>query len=155
MATKKKNGRKKPRSAKQKAATRKLVAMNKRKAAPKRKAPKRKAPKRKAAPKRKPNKPAKKSSSVVSKKGLGKLVNNPTLKKVLLAAGAVSVATSVAAVVAPQFVPTLQRPIVRAALGFVTGDVIGAAANFVIGGGGIGGGGAAPAAANTGNIGFA
>jgi len=153
MATKKKNGRKKPRSAAQKAATRKLVAMNKRKAAPKRRkaAPKR----RKAAPKRKSNKAVKPRKNVVSKKGLSKITSNPTLRKVLLAAGAVSVATSVAAVVAPQFVPTIQKPIVRAALGFVTGDFIGAAANFVIGGGAGQISGSSPAAANTGNTGFA
>jgi len=154
MATKKKNGRSKPRTAKQKAATRKLVALNKRRAAPKRKAPKRKAAKR-SAPKRKSNKAVKPRKNVVSKKGLSKITSNPTLKKVLLAAGAVSVATSVAAVVAPQFVPTIQKPIVRAALGFVTGDFIGAAANFVIGGGAGQISGGSPAAANTGNIGFA
>jgi len=156
MATKKKNGRKKPRSAKQKAATRKLVAMNKRKAAPKRKAPKRKAAKRKA-PKRKSNKAAPQRKNMAGKKGLSKITSNPTLRKVLLAAGAVSVATSIAAVVAPQLVPTIQKPIVKAALGFVTGDFIGAAANFVIGGGGLSSlsGGNAATVAQQGNSGFA
>jgi len=71
--------------------------------------------------------------SVVSRKGLSKITGNPTLRKILLAAGAVSVATSAAAIVAPQFVPTIQQPVVRAVLGFVTGDIIGAISNFVIG----------------------
>ena len=99
-----------------------------------RSAPKRKASKRKA-PKRKVLKQKKRKNNVVSRKGISKITGNPTLRKVLMAAGAVSVATSIAALVAPQFVPTIQRPIVRAALGFATGDFIGAASNFVIGGG--------------------
>jgi len=121
---------KKQRSAKQKAATRKLVAFNKRK----RSTPKRKTPKRKAA-KRKVNKVKRKSKSVTKKGPIKAVIENPTLKKVLMAAGAVTIATSVAAIVAPQFVPTLQRPIVKAVLGFVTGDFVGAASNFVLGGG--------------------
>ena len=109
-----------------------------RRSAPKRKASKRKAPKRKArrsAPKRKVLKQKKRKNNVVSRKGISKITGNPTLRKVLMAAGAVSVATSIAALIAPQFVPTIQKPIVRAALGFATGDFIGAASNFVIGGG--------------------
>jgi len=90
----------------------------------------------KTTPKRKPSS----NRSVASSKfGLGKIFNNPTLKKVLMAAGAVTVATSAAAVVAPQFVPTLQKPIVKGILGFLTGDIIGAASNFLLSGG-IGGG---------------
>ena len=99
-----------------------------------RSAPKRKASKRKA-PKRKVLKQKKRKNNVVSRKGISKITGNPTLRKVLMAAGAVSVATSIAALIAPQFVPTIQKPIVRAALGFATGDFIGAASNFVIGGG--------------------
>jgi len=68
-------------------------------------------------------------------KGLSKLTQNKTLRKVLLAAGAVTIATSIAGIVAPSLVPTIQRPIVKAALGFVTGDFIGAASNFLLGGG--------------------
>jgi len=128
--------RKKARSAKQKAATRKLVARNKRMAKPRR----RRASKPKSRPKtRRKNKSTKKPrKKVVSRKGLSKLTSNPILRKVLLAAGAVSVATSVAAIISPGLVPTLQRPIVRAGLGFVTGDFVGAISNFVIGGGGLG-----------------
>jgi len=124
------------------------------KSTPKRKASKRKAPKRKA-PKRKVNKPKKAPKRMAGKKNfVSKITGNPTLKKVLMAAGAVTVATSIASIVAPQFVPTLQRPIVRAALGFATGDIIGAASNFVLAGGGgniLGGGGNT----NTSNAGFA
>jgi len=96
----------------------------------------------------------KSSKRVVSRKGLSKITGNPTLRKVLMAAGAVSVATSVAAIVAPSLVPTLQRPIVRAGLGFVTGDFVGAASNFLIGGGAgsLGGG---NGASNAGTNGFA
>jgi len=94
------------------------------------------------------------SKRVVSRKGLGKIIQNPTLKKVLLAAGAVTVATSIASVVAPSLTATIQRPIVRAALGFVTGDFVGAASNFLIGGGAgsLGGNGGA---SNAGTNGFA
>jgi len=95
--------------------------------------------KRRTAPKRrKKNKSTKKTKTrVAGKKGITKVFSNPILRKVLLAAGVVSVATSVAAIVAPSLVPTLQRPIVRAGLGFVTGDFVGAISNFVIGGGGL------------------
>jgi len=72
--------------------------------------------------------------SVVSRKGFAsKITGNPILKKILMAAGAVTVATSVAAVVAPQVVPILQQPAVKAILGFVTGDIVGAISNFVLG----------------------
>jgi len=74
---------------------------------------------------------------MAGRKGLSKITGNTTLRKVLMAAGAVSVATSVAALIAPSIVPTLQNPIVRAGLGFVTGDFVGAASNFLIGGGGL------------------
>jgi len=127
---------KKRRSAKQKAATRKLIKFNK--AKKKKKTPKRR---KKTTKKRKSSKPKKKSNKKKSRpkktmvKGLSKVTSNPTLRKVLLAAGAVSIATSVAALAAPQLVPTIQRPIVKAALGFVTGDFIGAASNFLLGGG--------------------
>jgi len=126
---------KKRRSAKQKAATRKLIRFNKSKK-------KKKAPKRRKSPtkRRKSSSPKKKTikkksstkKSMVSRKGLGKITSNPTLRKVLMAAGAVSIATSVAVLAAPSLVPTLQKPIVRAGLGFVAGDFIGAATNFVL-----------------------
>jgi len=150
--------RKKPRSAKQKAATRKLVARNKAKRrSPKRRSPKRKAPKRKRS-RGKVNKKKTKRKSVVSKGIFKKVTGNPTLKKVLMAAGAVTIATSVAAVVAPQFVPTLQKPIVKAALGFVAGDVIGAASNFLLAGGAgnvLGGNARSQTMNNNGSNGFA
>jgi len=103
---------------------------------PKRKAAKRKTPKRKAA-KRKTNKQKKtpKRQMAGKKNFISKTLGNPTLKKVLLAAGAVSVATSVAAIVSPSLVPTLQRPIVKAALGFAAGDIVGGASQFLLSGG--------------------
>jgi len=89
---------------------------------------------------RKKNKSSKKTKNrkMAGRKGISKITSNPILRKVLLAAGVVAVATSVAQIVAPSLVPTLQRPIVRAGLGFVTGDFVGAISNFVIGGGGLG-----------------
>lgn len=158
VAKKRKQARKKPRSAKQRANDARLGRMAKargRKSAPKRrKAPKRKT-RRRSAPKR-VNKPKKRSKSVVGTGSIKKVINNPILKKVLLAAGAVSVATTVVGLVAPQFVSTIQRPIVRAGLGFVTGDFVGAISNFVIGGGGgLTGGSGAGVAAAQGSNGFA
>jgi len=148
---------KKKRSAKQRAATRKLVAFNRSKG---RKKPKKRSKPRKAARKsrRKSIKPKKKRKSMAGRKGLSKITNNPTLKKILMAAGAVTIATSVAAIVAPSIAPTLQTPVVRAALGFVAGDFVGAASNFVLAGGGglIGGnGGNAANVSQQGNSGFA
>jgi len=84
---------------------------------------------------------------MAGRKGFSKITGNPTLRKVLMAAGAVSVATSIAAIVAPSFVPTLQSPIVKAGLGFVAGDFIGAASAFLLGAG-IGGNGAASSGGN-------
>jgi len=141
MAAKKKRGKITNPSAKQKAAWKKagarLKKMNKAKGAKPRKSPKRKAAKRKAAPKRKVNKKkVAPKRQMAGKKGvLSKVTSNPTLKKILMAAGAVSVATSIAVIAAPSLVPTIQKPIVKAVLGFVAGDFIGAASNFVIGGG--------------------
>jgi len=133
MAKRRKSGRKKPRSAKQKAATRKLVRSNRKTPKSRSKSRSRRKTKAKSRRTNKRSKPRKKS--MAGRKGLSKLTSNPTLRKVLMAAGAVSVATSVAALVFPSIVPTLQSPIVRAGLGFVAGDFIGAASNFVIGGG--------------------
>jgi len=146
---------KKKRSAKQRAATRKLVALNKRRASPKRKTRRKASTKRKT--RRKSNK-APKRKRPMAKRGLSKITNNPTLKKVLMAAGAVTIATSVAAIVAPSLTPTIQSPIVRAGLGFVAGDFIGAVSNFVLAGGGglIGrGGNGGAVGGGAGNIGFA
>jgi len=132
MVKKRKMRRKKVRSPAQRAATRKLVASNRRRSKPRR----RKAPKRRKSPKtrRKPIKSKPRKKPVV-RKGLGKIFSNPTLRKVLMAAGAVSVATSVALLVAPSLAPTIQRPIVKAGLGFLAGDFIGGASQFLLGGG--------------------
>jgi len=134
MAKKRKKGRKRPRSAKQKAVTRKLASSNRKRSKPRRKSTSKRKSKAKS---RRKNKSTKSRKKTVVKKGIGKVFSNPILRKVLLAAGVVSVATSVAAIVAPSLVPTLQRPIVRAGLGFISGDFVGAISNFVIGGGGL------------------
>jgi len=156
--------RKKARTAKQKAADNKngarLKRMNaaKRKGPKRRASPKRKAAKRRAAPKRKTNKRKKapKRQMAGKKNFVSKTFSNPTLKKVLMAAGAVSVATTVAAIAVPSLVPTLQRPIVKAVLGFAAGDVIGGASQFLLSGGigslGLGG---SNGNTNTSNAGFA
>jgi len=116
-------------------AKRKRSSKTRRKSTKRRKT-RRKAPtrRRKAPKRRKVKKKSRPKKRVAGKKGLKGITGNPTLRKILLAAGAVSVATSVAAIVAPQFVPTLQNPLVKAGLGFVTGDIVGAASNFIIGG---------------------
>ena len=137
--SKRKSTSKPRRSAKQRANDKRLGQMAKRRGRsnPKPKRKRRSTTKRRTSPKRviKRRTPSK---SVVGRGSLKKVINNPILKKVLLAAGAVTVATSIAGLVAPSLVPTLQRPIVRAGLGFVTGDFVGAISNFVIGGGGLG-----------------
>jgi len=142
MATKKKNGRKGPRSAKQKAATRKLVAFNKRKTTPKR---------RKAAPKRKVNKPRKRRATVVKKrstpkkKGLGSsipLINNPMFKKAAVGVGTATLGAAALGLVLPSFA---NNPIVKPVLALVAGGPIGAVAQVLTQGGisglGLGGGG--------------
>jgi len=152
---------KKKRSAKQRAATRKLVALNRSRGSKKRKKRRRSSTKsktrRRASTKRKTrrksNKAPKRKKSMAGRKGLGKITSNPTLKKILMAAGAVTIATSVAAIVAPSLAPTIQSPIVRAGLGFVAGDFVGAVSNFVLaGGGGLVGGGGNGGGGNTGGF---
>jgi len=120
--------RKKPRSAKQKAATRKLVAFNKRKRSP----PRRKTPKRKAA-KRKVNKPKTKSKTMVKKSLTSRipLVNNPTVKKVAAGIGLATIGVAVINIVAPQIA---QNPIVKPALAFLGGGVPGLIGQVVVDG---------------------
>jgi len=133
---------------------------SKRRKNPKRvKAGKKAARKRKRGSKRrkknKSTKPRKKS--MAGKKGLSKITNNPLLKKVLLAAGAVTIATSVLSIVAPNQAQILNSPVVKAGIGFLVGDLPGAATNFVLAGGGgfVGNGGNAGNVSQQGNSGFA
>ena len=94
------------RTAAQKRATKKLVAMNKR-----RSAPKRKAAKRKAAPKRKTAKNKRKSSSSNSrtrsnsmrKTSVKSILSSKTLQKVALGVGGGAIATLAIGAIAPQF----------------------------------------------------
>jgi len=125
--------RKKPRSAKQKAATRKLVALNRRGSSPKRKAPKRKASKRRAS-KRKTNKP-KKAPKRMAKKGFAAkipIINNPMFKKAAIGVGSASLAAAVVGIIAPQIAA---NPIFKPAIALLTGDIIGLGAQVVSQGG--------------------
>jgi len=151
VAKKRKSGRKKARSPAQKSATRKLVALNRRRSKPRR----RSAPKRKSKSKtrRKPIKSKPRKKTVV-KKGLGKIFSNPALRKILMASGAVSIATSVALLVAPSIAPTIQNPLVKTGIGFLAGDFIGGATQFLLGGG-LGGLGGSANGGSAGTGGFA
>jgi len=161
MATKKKNGRKKPRSAAQKAATKKLVALNKRKSKPKRRAsPKRKTPKRKAA-KRKSNKVKTRKPSVAKKKGI--LDNIPLIKSKMFKQAATGVGTAalggaILTLVVPQLAA---QPLVKPVLALAGGGAIGAIAQVLTQGGlsglGLGslGGGSGTSAVPTSQVGFA
>jgi len=120
--------RKKPRSAKQKAATRKLVAFNKRKSSP----PRRKTPKRKTA-ERKVHKVKTKSRSVAKKSITSKIpfVNNPTVKKVAAGIGLATIGVAVINIVAPS---VAKNPIVKPALAFLGGGVPGLIGQVVVDG---------------------
>jgi len=113
-----KKGRKKPRSRKQKAATRKLVAMNKRKARPK---PKRR---RKASSKgktrRKTNKPKPKTKRMAGRKGGKKkfidkipVLKNPTVQKIAFGLGIGLIAVKIIDFVAQVAPPALAAPLVQ------------------------------------------
>jgi len=148
--------RKKARSAKQKAATRKLVAMNKRKRSPKRRSPKRKSPRRK----RKVNKVKSKSKHVAKRDFLSKipLVSNPLFKKAAIGVGTATLGAAIIGIVAPQIA---QNAIVRPALAFVGGGIPGVIAQVVAQGGLsqlrglVGGSGGTQSMNNAGSNGFA
>lgn len=132
-----KNGRKKPRSAKQKAATRKLVAANKRRG---RKTPtkRRKAskPRRKAATKRKSNKQRKTTKhTVAKKKGLFDqipLIKNTMFKKAAIGVGTATLGAAVLGLVIPSLAA---HPIVKPVLALAGGGAIGAVAQVLTQGG--------------------
>jgi len=81
------------------------------------------------------------------------LINNPTVRKVFIAAGAVSIIVSVLSLVSPRAAQAANSTIGRGVIGLATGDVVGAVANVaiplvqggglgnILGGGGNGGGG--------------
>jgi len=145
------------RTAKQKAATRKLVAFNKRRRSP---------PKRRSAPKRRTTRKTIKRKSprrtmarspkrrAPSKRGFASkipLINNPTFRKAATGIGIATLGVAVLGLVAPQIA---QNPIVRPALALLGGGVPGVAAQLltqggmglgnILGGGNQGGGGFTP-----------
>jgi len=150
------------RTAKQRAATRKLVAFNRRrKSRPKRKAPKRR---RRASPKRQPQrrrKAAKKKKAnkrKAPKKDMvfGKkipIIGSPVVRKAATGIGIATIGVTILSLVAPGIAA---NPIVRPALAFLGGGVPGVVASIFLqggaslgnlfGGGGNGGGGGGGAA---------
>ncbi len=103
---------------------------------------KRKSPKRRNPPKRN-NRKRSGNRSVVGRNFLKKipLINNPTVRKVFIAAGAVSIIVSVLSLVSPRAAAAANSTIGRGVIGLATGDVVGAVANVAIplvSGGGLG-----------------
>jgi len=127
------------RSAKQKAATRKLVALNKRRAGK----PK---PKRRATTPRKTNKRTRRSPSMAKRRaprrkssgGRGfaskiPLINNPTFKKAATGIGVATLGATVLGLVLPQLA---NQPLVKPILALAGGGVPGVIAQFLVQGGG-------------------
>jgi len=75
------------------------------------------------------------SKSVVGFGGIKATLNKPIIRKVLIAAGLVSVLVSVLNLVSPRAAGAVNSTAGRAALGFVSGDFVGAASNVLLGGG--------------------
>jgi len=148
---------KKRRSAKQKAATRKLVALNKRRGAPKR---------RKSSKPRKTNKRKSRSKSVAKRRSSSRargitskipLINNPTFKKAATGIGIATLGVAVLSLVLPQ---VANQPLVKPVLALLGGGVPGVVAQFLVQGSGgltniFGGGGNGAGAGAAGNTGFA
>jgi len=74
------------------------------------------------------------SKPVVGRNFLKKipLINNPTVRKVFIAAGAVSIIVSVLSLVSPRAAAAANSTIGRGVIGLATGDVVGAVANVAI-----------------------
>jgi len=98
----------------------------------KRRVTRRKSPSR--APVRR-NSSSKRSKSMVGFGGIKSTLNKPIIRKVLMAAGLVSVAISILSIVSPRAAGAVNTPIGRGALGFIAGDFVGGISNFLIGGG--------------------
>jgi len=77
----------------------------------------------------------KRSKSMVGFGGIKSTLNKPIIRKVLMAAGLVSVAISILSIVSPRAAGAVNTPIGRGALGFIAGDFVGGISNFLIGGG--------------------
>jgi len=70
------------------------------------------------------------------------LINNPTVRKVFIAAGAVSIIVSVLSLISPRAASAANSTIGRGVIGLATGDIVGAVSNVaipLIQGGGLGG----------------
>ncbi len=109
----------------------------------KRRVTRRKTSRRRAAPKRN-NRKRSGNRSVVGRNFLKKipLINNPTVRKIFIAAGAVSIIVSVLSLISPRAASAANSTIGRGVIGLATGDVVGAVANVAIPlvqGGGLGG----------------
>jgi len=131
---------------------------SKRRKNPKRvKAGKKAARKRKRGSKRKKKNKSTKPRKKPMAKGLSSKLKSPLLKKILMAAGAVTIATSVVSLILPNQAQLLNSPFVKAALGFAVGDIPGAATNFLLAGGvgNLSGNGNAANVNQAGNTGFA
>jgi len=84
------------------------------------------------------------------------LINNPTVRKVFIAAGAASIIVTVLSLISPRAAEAANSTVGRGVIGLATGDIVGAVANVALpmltgarnGGGGNGGG-------NGGTSGFA
>jgi len=87
------------------------------------------------------------------------LINNPTVRKVFIAAGAVSIIVSVLSLISPRAASAANSTIGRGVIGLATGDIVGAVANVglpLLQGGGLNlGGGGNGGASNAGTNGFA
>lgn len=68
-------------------------------------------------------------------RGIRSKLSSPLIRKVLMAAGAVSLATTVAAIVLPNQAQFINNPLVKGAIGFAAGDIPGALTAFLVGGG--------------------
>jgi len=100
---------------------------------------------RRKSPSRSPvrrNSTTKRSKSVVG--GFLKkipLINNPTVRKVFIAAGAVSIIVSVLNLISPRAAAAANSTVGRGVIGLATGDIVGAVSNVaipLISGGGLG-----------------
>jgi len=72
------------------------------------------------------------------------LINSPIVRKIFIAAGAVSIIVSVLSIISPRAAAAANSTVGRGVIGLATGDVVGAASNVIIPliqGGALGGGG--------------
>jgi len=121
---------------------------------------KRRITKRRRAPSRAPvrrNSTKRSKKSMVGRGFLKKipLINNPTVRKVFIAAGAVSIIVSVLNLISPRAAAAANSTVGRGVIGLATGDIVGAVSNVaipLISGGGLnlGGNGGAQGAATSG-----